>query len=34
MTPQIFTMIAVMTIVTALVWVYIIDKHHNDNGGA
>jgi hypothetical protein len=33
MTPPTFTMIAVITIVTALAWAYIIDKHHNDNDG-
>jgi hypothetical protein len=33
MTPPTFTMIAVITIVTALAWAYIIDKHHNDKDG-
>jgi hypothetical protein len=30
---EVFAVMANITIITALLWVYIIDKYHNDNNG-
>jgi hypothetical protein len=29
---EVFILITTITTITALVWAYIIDKHHNNNG--